>query len=227
MVWTAKSAKIAMATCSCAKGHVVPSLDQISQGFQMDPGAVLNVYVVGSHMWGVCTSSSDWDLVIVLRQLKSSSKPQNAHRGSLDAFILSKEQYTDQLTAHSMQVLLTLWLPEQCILKQSFDPKGAFAFSQEKLIASLTASRDRDIRIAEKHFKKGDSNQAKKVLIHCIRYLDLGIQMKSMKKSDTMNYSSTNYLREQVLNNYSKVWETFMEPVQEVLDTLWSRLANP
>lgn len=176
-------------------------------------------------MWGTCSNNSDWDLVVVVKQLKSPN-PQSIHKGSIDAFILSKEQYNDQLEAHSMQVLLTLWLPEQCILQQMFDPKTVFKFSEMKLVTSLSASRERDLRIAEKHFSKGNPHQAKKVLVHCVRYLDLGIQMKNWPadKLGILNYSSANHYREQVLRDYSSKWEELV--VHTVLTELWSNLTS-
>lgn len=164
-------------------------------------------------------------MVIVVEHL-NFSRPQNAHRGSLDAFILSKEHYKDQLEAHFMQVLVTLWLPQKCILQQTFDPRTSFEFSERKLIISLTASRERDLKIAEKHFRKGNSSRAKKVLVHCIRYLDLGVQMKSVGERGILDYSSPNRFREQVLSDYSQKWEELMVSVQCVLDDLWSKLVK-
>ena len=207
----------------CVRGHKFPPLQQICSNFHKEPSEVLNMYVVGSHMWGTCSSHSDWDLIIIVKDLKSSI-PQNTHKGCFDAFILSREQYNDQLAGHSMQVLLTLWLPEQYILKQTFNPRAAFVLHKDKLINSLAASRDRDVRIAEKHFRKGDTAQAKKVLVHCIRYLDMGNQIKNVHKNDSLDYSSAAQLREQVLSNYSKSWEEFVAPVQELLSDLWSNL---
>lgn len=174
-------------------------------------------------MWGTCNHRSDWDLIIIVQHLHSK-KPLNSHKGSLDAFILTKEIYLEQLEEHSMQVLLTLWLPLEYILKHQFDPRGNFTFSKPKLVASLSASRDRDLRIAEKHFHKGNFSQARKVVVHCIRYVDIGIQVKYISKTGSLLYTSANEYRETVISDYSKTWEKFMISVQPILERLWSKL---
>lgn len=209
----------------CAREHGHPNVSQICRAFSLEVVDALNVYVVGSHMWGTCTSSSDWDIVIIVQQHKSPPTPQNVHKGSLEAFILSEEQYREQLGTHSMQVLLTLWLPSHCVLKQTLDPRANFKFSEVKLRISLAASRDRDLRVAEKHFRKKNTLQAKKVLVHCIRYLDMGVQMKMIAgQRGCINFSSANSFREQVLTNYSETWNEFILPVKSIIEDLWSKI---
>lgn len=206
----------------CTRGHEYPTLDQICNAFCLELEEVLNVNVVGSHMWETCNSSSDWDIVVIVQHFKSP-KPQNIHKGNLEAFILSKEQYIAQLDAHSMQSLLTLWLPKNCVLQQRFDPRVNFKFSQVKLAFSLAASKDRDLRVAEKHFRKGNTSRAKRVLVNCIRYLDVGTQMKGVSGKGHINCSSANKYREQVLNDYCQSWEELILSVQFILDDLWSK----
>lgn len=174
-------------------------------------------------MWETCSSGSNWDIVLVVQQ---HTTPQNIHKGSFEAFILTKEQYKEQLDEHYMQLLMTLWLPKHCILKQAFDPKGYFEFSEQKLMMSLAASRDRDLRVAEKHFRKGNTMQAKKVLVHCIRYLDIGVQIKKNGGLEgCINFLSANPFREQVLNDYRQSWdEVIMSVKYSIIDDLWLKL---
>lgn len=125
-----------------------------------------------------------------------------------------------------MQALLTLWLTKESILRQQFDPRSKFAFSKSKLVEALSTTKDRDLRIAEKHFRKGNTNQAKKVLMHFIRYLDMGVQIKDVGLSGSLKYSSANCFREDVLNNTSKTWEELIISLQPLLDSLWCKLTN-
>ena len=223
--------KLADAACSnmsgiCVRGHECPSVSKVCRAFSLEVVDVLNVYAVGSHMWGTCTGSSDWDIVIIVQQRKSPPTPRNVHKGYLDAFVLSEENYKEQLDAHSMQVLLTLWLPDNCVLKQTFDPWTIFEFSEEKLMMSLGATRDRDLAVAEKHFRKKNIAQAKKVFVHCIRYLDIGVQMK-MKAGQKgyITFGSSNNFREQVLSNYSQSWDEFIVFCGPIVEDLWSKIA--
>lgn len=211
---------------ACVRGHDCPSVGKVCKIFSLEMIDVLNMYVVGSHVWGTCTGSSDWDIVVIVQKGKSSPPtPQNVHKGYLDAFVLSEKDYKEQLDAHSMQVLLTLWLPDYCILKQSFDPRASFEFSEKKLVASLGATRDRDLAITEKHFCKKNIAQAKKVFVHCIRYLDIGVQIK-MKAGQRghITFGSSNNFREQVLANYSQSWDEFIVCFKPILEDLWSKI---
>lgn len=208
----------------CTRGHRCPTLIQVGTAFGLKLEEILNVYIVGSHMWETCCKNSDWDLVIVLKHL--SDKPQNCHRGVLEALIISKDHYESLIDAHAMQALLTLWLPEPCVLQELFDPRTHFKLSKPKLASALKNSEDRDLRIADKHFAKGDYNQAKKVLMHCIRYLDMGVQCLNNSNNCSLDYTSANRFRDCVLNNYSTKWEDLLMPVQSILDDLWSIIKN-
>lgn len=201
----------------CSKGHEHPGLSSIITAFDLEDFNVLNAYTVGSHLWETCHKNSDWDLLVVLERL-SSPKPLNLHRSNLEAFLLSVEQYSELIQAHSMQVLITLWLPENCVLREKINPRELFQFSQLALAASLEHSKERDLRIAEKHFRKSDPKQAKKVLLHCTRYLSLGAQIAS--KGAIYNYTSANEYREVILGNYSTQWSDLMTPVQHIIDQL-------
>lgn len=205
----------------CPKGHDCPEISHITRTFALKDKEVLSIYIVGSHMWGSCHKTSDWDLVIVIEKL-SSPKPLNLHKSNLEAFILSKEQYSDLIKAHSMQVLLTLWLPPECVLRENFNPRSVFQFSKDSLIFSLEHSKDRDLRISEKHFRKSDAVQAKKVLLHCIRYLDLALQIKNGHKIS--DYTSANQHREEVYDNYDSEWTGLMKSVQPIIDRLWTEI---
>lgn len=200
---------------SCSKGHEIPGLISIASAFDLDESIILNVYIVGSHMWGTCHKHSDWDLVVVVEKL-SSAKPLNLHRRNLEAFILSFEQYLEAIQAHSLQVLVTLWLPETCILREKINPRSKFQLSLATLAASLENSKQRDLRVAEKHFHKGDSKQAKKILLHSVRYVCLAAQISST--GSICDYSSANKYREAILGNYSTQWDELMASVQDIFD---------
>ena len=205
----------------CPKGHECPELNQIIRTFELHEGDVLNVYIVGSHLWGTCHKHSDWDLVVVVGKL-ASQKPLNLHKGQIEAFILSKSDYVGLIQDHSMQVLITLWLPHMFILTEHLDPKVFFRFDKSALLKSLTHTKDRDLRVAEKHFRKSDSKQAKKVLLHCIRYLCLATQIKTA--GCIQEYEASSDHRRIVMEDYSKTWEELLSTVQPIIDKLWATL---
>lgn len=179
------------------------------------------MYIVGSHMWGTCTKHSDWDLVIVTRQL-DSLKPLNAHKGNIEAFILSREDFIQFIRDHSMQVLLTLWLPRGCVLLERLDGRRWFQFDQTALVKSLEHSKERDLRIAEKHFQKGDRARAKKVLLHCLRYLELGAQVREGGRVVDHGAASTH--QGELFDSPTESWEELLGRVLPIVGQLWERV---
>ena len=207
---------------SCSKGHGFPEVELILSKFGLQDEQVLNVYVVGSHVWGTCHKHSDFDLVVVTRT--SKGKPLNNHRGNLEAFILSLEDYSAFISQHSMQVLITLWLPNDFVLRQKYDPKKAFSFDKQALVKSLEHTRERDLRVAEKHFIKHNTSASKKVLIHFLRYLELAVQIS--KEGKITCYTSANDCRNTILENYSSEWKELLTEVQPLMVSLWGALVQ-
>ena len=65
-------------------------------------------------------------------------------------------------------------------------------------------SRERDLRIDEKHFRKGDDSRAKKVLLHCVRYLELGAQLRENGK--ITDYTTASSHQAVILGNSAETW---------------------
>ena len=208
---------------TCTRGHLCPDLQQVIRTFELQDKDVLNVYIVGSHLWETCHKGSDWDLIVVVKKL-ASPKPLNIHKGNFEAFIISEEDYSQLIQEHSMQVLVTLWMQKKLVLIEKLNPMLLFRFNKTALLKSLDHSRQRDLRIAEKHFRKSDSKRAKKVLLHCIRYLALGTQVKNAGSIE--DYTAASVYREAVLENYASVWEELLTTVQPILDVLWTDLSS-
>ena len=210
---------------SCDAGHRFPSLAQIVRTFGIDEGNVLCAYVCGSHLWGTCHKRSDWDLIIVVEKL-SGDKPVNTHKGQLEAFIVSKSDYISMVRAHSMQVLMTLWLPRSFVLKEQLQLKTRFRLEQDTLMASLGDTKERDFRVAQKHFAKSNQAQGKKVLFHFITYLLLSSQIKQL--GSIADYTCVHQYRDQVMEDDVTTWEEFLSKVQPIVDQLWpSLIATP
>ena len=205
----------------CPKGHQRPTLQHVFRTLKLQDSDVLNVYLVGSHMWGTCHKNSDWDLVIILRHL-ATAKPVNTHKANIEAFILSEEQFMQLLKEQSMQVLIVLWLPQECVLVEKLNSKASFDFDREALARSLDHSRERDLRIAEKHFRKGDTSRAKKVLLHCVRYLELGAQLR--ENGMITDYATASSHQAVVLGNCAETWADLLEDVSPIVDCLWTRI---
>ena len=165
----------------CPKGHTIPSPDSIRRAFSLDEASVVCMYVVGSHLWGTCRQHSDWDLVVIVNpglSRKPVVTPKNAHKGLLDLWLLSVDDYCSLLKEHSLQAIVTVWVPECLKIQQDTDPKCLFRYSRMDLFASANKMYERDVRVAKKHFSKGANSAGKKTLTHCLRHLQFAAQIQ-------------------------------------------------
>lgn len=205
----------------CDAGHPFPELVQVLRTFGLDEGNVLCIYVCGSHLFGTCHKRSDWDMVIVVEKLWGD-KPVNTHKGQLEALIVSKSDYTAMLRAHSMQVMITLWLPRSFVLKEEFQFRTQFHFEQEALMASLSSTKERDLRVAQKHFAKSNHAQGKRVIFHLVSYLLLSSQVKQL--GCIADYTCPRNYRDQIIEDSAMSWDEFLLTVQPIVDQLWLSL---
>ena len=162
-------------------------------------------------------------MVIVVHALESS-KSFNTHKGIIEAFILSREQFIQYITDHLMQVFLLLWLPKEFIWLEQLNSKSSFKFNHDTLIKSLKHSRDRDVRVAEKHYVKGDPLKAKKVLFHCMRYLELGSQIR--ENGNVTDYTAATHYQAEIYSNSAESWSQLISVVRPHMDQLWTRITS-
>lgn len=163
----------------CVKGHEAPKLEFVLECFSLKRQDVLYACIIGSHLWNSCSKKSDWDLVIVTKDSKTLSRAVNAHRGNIDAWIVPEAEYNTYITEHLIQALLTLWIPESLVLVKSpgFNPAGKFRLSGKAMVAGVEKLYARDVRVAAKHFGKGDSAAGFKIVKHLLRQLELSRQI--------------------------------------------------
>ena len=160
----------------CPLGHRLPALEDVLRAFALLEPLVKNVYVFGSHLCRSCNKQSDWDLVIVQ---ETSDNQRNAHKGNMDAWIISVVDYKMFIKEHLLQALITLWIPDPFVLREKFNPRSVFKFSPVALRAAVEKTRERDVRVARKHISKGDARGGKKILLHCVRVMCYATQIKS------------------------------------------------
>lgn len=184
--------RIPMATSkveTCLLGHKLPALEDVLRTFALREPLVKNVYVFGSHLWRSCNKQSDWDLVIVQ---DASDEQRNAHKGNMDAWIVSTVDYKMFIKEHLLQALITLWIPYPFVLLEKFNPRSVFTLSPASLRAAAEKTRARDVRVAKKHISKGDVRGGKKILLHCVRVMCFATQIKS--HGTIIDYEATDLL---------------------------------
>lgn len=210
----------------CPKCHDIPSLPFILKSFSLNSTDVCNVYAVGSHVWGTCTRHSDWDLVIVTSSQHTHPQAINAHKNKLDAWILSVDEYMTNIKDHLLQALITVWLPRCFVLKERYDPRISFKYSQSSLLGSVKKMNERDLRVAKKHFTKNDPQGGSKILRHCIKQMELAIQIHH--EGYIIDYTITSEeeknLRERGFEGIKISWDEAIVLIKTRMDIILSEL---
>ena len=180
--------------------------------FSLEVGGVLGVFVGGSHLYGSCNRRSDWDVVIIAENTKTLAAPVNAHKGNIDAWIVPRDDFITFVRDHLVQALLTLWIPADLVLfkKPGFDSTGGFRYSAEPMKCSVEKLFERDVRIASKHFAKGDSADGLKIVKHFLRQLRLCEQI--IEHGYIFDYASFDE------ETFSQISSTSWKEIHDTLD---------
>ena len=190
--------------------------DLILQNFHLLDKEVMNVYPYGSQVYKTNSYSSDYDFILVLnkdvREYALSSNDQK-----LNIHLYSVEGFEDQINQHKISALECIFLPSNMILKNDY--VFNFKLNKEKLRSSISEKASHSWVKAKKKFEiEADRNIyiAKKSLFHSLRIIDFGIQIATYSK--IVDYSSSNYLWEEIKNNPMEDWDNYKNKYQELFN---------
>merc|ERR1711933_638988 len=82
----------------------------ICKKLSLDIDKILNIYIIGSRVWGSGKSKSDWDIIMVYDE-DIDTKNIFKSIDNIDAYILDKKKWNQQLKNHKFLLWLTLFLP--------------------------------------------------------------------------------------------------------------------
>jgi len=160
---------------------VAMSVKVLCRKLEVDPGRLLNVFVVGSRVWGTATSASDWDLIVVLDSKQGTKrKTVCAAKDNIDAIVWDRNEWAAELKAHRFLSLLTLFLPPSAVWKQLLRIDGVPGFSGisfRVFAEKLVAETDRDCRKMSKFFAKKKRDRAQRTFVHSLRTIEIGKRM--------------------------------------------------
>ena len=142
--------------------------------------SALNVYLIGSRLWGTAGSQSDYDLLIVMDQWPPN-KPETVHSGLFDAKVLSRQNFVAKLAQAEFEELKCCWLPPSHVLKETLQAstllKEVGGVNKARLHAGITERTEKDLAKAAKFYEKGKKAEGGKILVHTVRLHLLGAQM--------------------------------------------------
>lgn len=193
------------------------SKNLILKTFQLNDSEVLNIFPYGSRVYGTHSEVSDYDFIIVLNKevhefdLISNDKKINIHLYSPDGFM-------DQLEQHKIAALECFFLPQELLLEKKL--KFFFPLNKEKLRSNISEKASHSWVKAKKKLeveKDKDFYIGKKSLFHSLRIIDFGIQIATHSK--IVDYSSSNYLWDEIKNNPSEDWDIYKNKYQKFFNS--------
>lgn len=158
--------------------HTVPTIHHLSSLLSLNDKDIICAYLCGSHMWNTCTDKSDYDLIIVINN--SKNELVNVHKNNLEALVITENKFIEMLSVYNMQVLITCFLPYKFIIREN--KKFLKKINYGVLLKTLGETKERDLRIINKHMIKHDYTKAEKISLHQLKYLLLVQQIKEHNK---------------------------------------------
>ncbi len=175
---------------------------------------VLNIYPLGSRVYGSCTPESDYDYILVVKNYFDSN--------DINVHIYTEEQFRLSLNNHDIQALECIHLPNHLIIKETI--KFSYILDKKKLRSAIsTIASNSWVKGKKKLIVSGDYDLhlAIKSIFHSLRIIDFGIQIATHNK--IISYHSMNY----VLVDLKKLSESYQRvDLWETIDTKYRKLFN-
>lgn len=159
---------------------------------------ILNIYQYGSRVYGCNKPDADFDFIIVTKSLSlpSGAFRQNAissvnrlYQGTL----FSRSGFIDAINNYEMSVWECLSLPDEYVVKKTFDFKPT-KWNEKEMVKKVISKASNSFHIADLQAKDYQTAAAKKGTFQALRILMFGLQLKEHQK--IVNYAEANYLRE-------------------------------
>ena len=181
----------------------------------IDDDNVLNIYPLGSRVYGSHTQDSDYDYILICWEY-FDSMDINVHVYTVDQFKLA-------LNNHDIQALECYYLPQDKIIKYkvTFNP---LEIDKSKLRTSIsTITSNSWVKGKKKLIIAGDYDPylAIKSIFHSLRILDFGIQIATSGYIE--NYGFVNF----ILTDLKKLAEQYQrDELWNVIDTKYRSMYN-
>ena len=174
-------------SASMARSRFAMNLKVLCKKLEIDPSRVLNLYVIGSRIWGTATSKSDWDVIVVVdNKTKMKHRGQSVKVDNIDAVIWDKEEWIEEVKAHRFVCWLTLFLPSTAIWKQEMDICSLSAnmkgFGLRLFVDELMEEVGEDCKKLNKFWSKGEMDKVHRTFVHSLRMIQVSKSVVTLMK---------------------------------------------
>lgn len=197
--------------------------EEICEKLGIDINDVWNIYPYGSQIYGTADELSDHDYIIVYKQslLPSGSFKDNAISSvdyTIQGTCYSRGGFIDAINNYQMPALEAIFLPDDMIVKKTFNFKLNKVDSKQftkKVITLASASWHNAVL----SFKDNNHPYVGKNIYHALRILNFGIQIKIHGR--IIDYGSMNDIKNKIYDdNYicePKDWYEYFLNLQKQL----------
>jgi len=199
--------------------------DLLSQLPGISDSDVLAVYPYGSRVYGTSKPMSDYDFIIITKNLTQDTLSINNH---IHATMYSYSDYIDRMDDHEISILECMSLPREMMVKAIVHPQ-LDVIDVEKLRVSVSAKSSNSLVKAKKKITLYDDRESKyiglKSFFHSLRMIRFAIQVARFGK--IVDFGECNELYDQMLNEPLD-WEYLVEkykPIHKAWSTEFRTLA--
>jgi deoxyinosine 3'endonuclease (endonuclease V) len=187
----------------------IPSVELVSDALNISQNQITNLYTRGSRAIGTNSPNSDYDLIVVLKEIKIINGTLTRY-GNIDICSYDTEYFEQMLRDNIIWAIEAIYCPDDLILCNLVDYRVFYekyrinnrSRSNEKLRQSIGYESSRKMASAKKHFNRADYNRANKHVFIGIRFVDFGRQI--VKYNKIQDIRASNYIFD-MLNKCKKV----------------------
>lgn len=182
---------------------------QIIKELKLNPKDILNIYLMGSRLWGTSRPNSDFDVIIVCQKYDG---PMTLHTPQINATILDLNMFLDRVKNHEYLETVAIHSPSEFHLLEDMIVKLP-KFKYDLFKKSIEYRIDRDLAHITKNDQKGKYDRANKTRYMCLNMLAIATEI-------TKHHQSGTEINFKIASELKKNWTKFE------FDTTFQRLRD-
>lgn len=192
-------------------------LQQIKQKYQISEDKVIGIYLFGSRVYGTSKNSSDYDYIVITN---TNVNNQEIKHPIVNVHLYTKEHFQEMLNEHKIQAL-EVYFNNKDNMKDFI-----FKLDKSKLRKEISSvSNNSWVKCKKKLLvEENEYYIGIKSLFHSFRIIDFGIQIA--KNKEIIDYSSTNWLWEELSNKYDLTWNYLSDKYKPLLNQNMSKFRS-
>lgn len=180
----------------------------------------LNVYHYGSFVYETFQNGiSDYDYIVILPDKFQDFNGKQFEKDNCQYSFYTQSAWQERLDKNEVDAIETYFLPEKYIIKETV--KFSTNIIKEKIRENFSKTASNSFVKCKKKLtveKDFAPRVGKKSLWHSLRIIDFGIQI--LKYGKIKDYTSTNYLYDEIVNYEDNNWKYYKEKYQQLYNKM-------